>query len=410
MKRYFSALIALSALVVAGISAAPAGAATADDTWQYVPTSVGGTYTPIVGNFDGNDTTDVLWYTPNASSDSLWLFREGTRSAHISVPESIGSPHIPIVGNFAGDWRDDILWYTPGAGVDPLWVANSSAKRFDTTRTLQVRSTYQPVVLHDWRSSTTHDRIVWYSPSSTSVTVWRFGSSNTVSNAYTAVSGTIPASSKPVVGDWNLDGIDDLVWYGPGSAGDAKWLSRGDGSFTKTAISAGGAYQPVAVWGTWDDGLQPAGDSILWWGNGAAADAYWMNDGSAFHGASGAASTASGTPFPLFSGVDVVYEPNGPEQVFLGIPDFGPIGYDVASPTGRDIGPGIKPLSGDFDGDGGPDVLWYGPGAASDEIWYLQVDDSGALSKLGGEAPSSPARPAWAERIADAVRNGATRR
>jgi hypothetical protein len=206
-----------------------------------------------------------------------------------------------------------------------------------------------------------------------------------------------------------MDGIEDLVWYGPGTAGDAKWVSRSDGSSAKTAISAGGAYRPVTVWGTAFD-VQPFGDSILWWGDGAATDSYWVNDGAAFHGVSGAASTAKGTVFPLFSGVDVVYQPDGAEQVFVGLPDVAPVGYDVASPSGRDIGPGVKPLSGDFDGDGAPDVFWYGPGATGDEVWFFQTGEPAALDAGSARSQQSSGRPAWAERIAESVRDGATRR
>lgn len=391
MKRYLGALVALSALVGSIIAASPAGASTSDEAWEYVSAPVGGSYTPIVGNFDGNGTSDILWYTPNKSADSLWLFHGGSRQTHVNVPESVGSPHIPIVGNFAGDWRDDILWYTPGAAADPLWVASNTSTRF-TTRTLQVGGTYKPVVLRDWSDYATHDDIVWYSPSSTSVSIWHFGdTSNTVANPYKSLSFTIPAKSTPVVGDWNVDGIDDLVWYGPGTAGDAKWVSRTDGTFVNTLISAGGAYQPVAVWGTAFDGVTPVGDSILWWGNGAAADSYWSSDGSGFTKRAGATSTASGTPFPLFPGIDLVYEPSGPEQVFVDWGDGGPVSYDAASPSGRDIGAGVKPLAGDFDGDGAPDVFWYGPGTLGDEIWYFSPAVSPALRLDGSKSAARSA-------------------
>jgi hypothetical protein len=133
----------------------------------------------------------------------------------------------------------------------------------------------------------------------------------------------IPPSS-PVVGryapvgtDLDCDGADDLLWYGPGSAGDSRWAGHADRRFRSRAMSVTGRYLPVA--GDFDgDGC---GD-VLWYGPGTRADFVWA----------GGASVAS-------TGVSIT-------------------------------GLGYVPRTGDFDGDGRTDVLWYRPGGGADWVWY----------------------------------------
>ena len=47
-----------------------------------------------------------------------------------------------------------------------------------------------------------------------------------------------------------------------------------------------------------------------------------------------------------------------------------PAATDVQMARAASVPAETVPVLGDFDGDGRRDVLWYGPGAAADRLWY----------------------------------------
>ena len=54
----------------------------------------------------------------------------------------------------------------------------------------------------------------------------------------------VAGTYQPLVLDLDGSGVDDVVWYGPGSAGDALWLGHANGAFTSAAVQVKGTYKP----------------------------------------------------------------------------------------------------------------------------------------------------------------------
>jgi hypothetical protein len=132
-----------------------------------------------------------------------------------------------------------------------------------------------------------------------------------------APSSSVRGRYRAAATDLDCDGRDDLLWYGPGAQGDARWAGHTDRRFRVRSMSAGGDYIPVA--GDFDgDGC---GD-LLWYGAGTRPDHLWSG------------------------------------------------GSSVASRAITVDGAGYVPRAGDFDGDGRSDVLWYRPGSGSDFVWF----------------------------------------
>lgn len=61
--------------------------------------TVGGHYSPIVGDFDGDGAHDIFWYGPGSANDAIWWSnrnRTFTKSSSVNVSGS----YTPIAGDF----------------------------------------------------------------------------------------------------------------------------------------------------------------------------------------------------------------------------------------------------------------------------------------------------------------------
>jgi hypothetical protein len=121
------------------------------------------------------------------------------------------------------------------------------------------------------------------------------------------------------VGDFDGDALDDVFFYGPGSADDRLWTGTPGRRFVVSAAAVNGWYDPVALDATGD-----GTDEILWYAPGATTSYRW-------------------------------------ERLATGA--WGSRTLRTPALTGH-------PVVGDFDGDGLEDTLIAAAGAAPDAVWY----------------------------------------
>lgn len=133
---------------------------------------------------------------------------------------------------------------------------------------------------------------------------------------------TIGGRLLPLRGDFDGDGDDDILGWGPTRLGDdALHQTSGVARFTRRSLALEWAAGYWAITGRFDsdDKLD-----VIFYGPGATHDALWNWDGSA---------------------------------------------------QGRrrriSIGGNFVPVPGDFDGDSFTDVLWYTPGRSSHPVWFF---------------------------------------
>ena len=141
---------------------------------------------------------------------------------------------------------------------------------------VSISGTYTPIV-GDFTGNGIDD-VLWYAPGSAADHLWSF----TGSTAHTEVPGiTINGTYRPVVLDANGDSQDDILWYSPTGA-DTLWLF-GPGATTKTvkSISAGAGYTIVAGRFGNPSGGQPQ-DRVVFY-NAAGPDYFWTFDTAGNH-------------------------------------------------------------------------------------------------------------------------------
>jgi hypothetical protein len=354
------AFLAMSAVaMVLSVVGGPRVGAEVADGWDYRTIGLSGTYFPLVGQFAGDGATDILWYAPGTGADSLWIGHAGQRgsNAFTKVSVTINKAYIPIVGDFYGDDYSDIIWYAPGSDPDSVWVS-ADVPGYFTSQSINIGGTFKPTVLHDFTGLNRKDDVLWYAPGSAKDYLWHYDESG--SGAKTTVNLSITATFQVVVGDWNADHLEDVFLYAPGTTSDYRWASKPDGTFATSTYAVSTTYRPVTI-------HQTTGDGILWWGDGSAKEAYWVRNGASFKSVSIPSVSVRAAVTSAGLGSAIVAVPNDLDGAFVGTATGGDW-YKLAGAT-HDVTNQL-PVIGDFDDDDYIDVIWYGAGTQKDQLWY----------------------------------------
>jgi hypothetical protein len=175
---------------------------------------------PLTGHFRSRTHwTDIIWFDPRDATVDTWLFNHDF-SVSRSGPGSVellgvvdGTEYLPIVGNFDGDNRTDVFWYTPGVAPDWLWlsIGNQVAAVFDSYE-FAVDGEYHPIT-GDFDGDGDDD-LLWYRPAVETAGgnswIWYFDGASVDTHPV-----LIQGDYVPYVEDFDSDGCTDILWYDP---------------------------------------------------------------------------------------------------------------------------------------------------------------------------------------------------
>jgi hypothetical protein len=223
-----------------------------------------GSFVPLVGNFDGDPagTDDVYWYAPlrdanhpsvGGNGDEYWLTTPTGGHVTLNNPSVKNDGFsLPFAGDFDGDGTDEIFFYAPGSTPDQMWELSGSSPQ---VRTYTVAGFYQYPQVGDFDGNGTDD-ILWYAPGTRPDYVWFFDHDGSYETSRRYANGEY----VPMTGDFDGNGIDDIVWYGPGLSNDYEWNFAPGGSYTSRSRRVNGRYTTTV--GDFDGNGH---DDILWY-------------------------------------------------------------------------------------------------------------------------------------------------
>lgn len=303
-----------------------------------------GTYRPVVGDFDGSGSDDIVWHGRGARNDWLWRF-DGEEASRSSL--DLDHDRAATVGDFDGDDRDDVIWAddrssefwfgTPDGGFDEVTGPAGGS---------------QVVGVADIDGDG-HDDLVWREDARDGE-VW-FG---TADREFRRWNQRIPPEGSAFGADFDGDGDTDLVWASAAATTEL-WLGEGNGAFVVTPLALRGT-----VVGTGDVDGDDRDDLVV----------FQQGRPDVRLGTSAGRFRAASPPLPAASSVAVGdFDADG--QADLLLRDTGRLAVFSDGATidlpGGDVGLG-DPIVLDADGDGATDVYWYAPGRDPD---WLDVAD-----------------------------------
>ncbi len=264
-----------------------------------------------------------------------------------------GFNHV-VSGNFFGGPRDEMLFHSNGPDPEMLVsvaVAGGPNQITFTPYELPDSGLARPIV-GDFDGDG-FDEIFWYTRGPEPDVLWDFTAYDAVITTNFTVTGTF----TPVAGDFTGDGTDDIFFYGPGTALDLVWEFDAGGTYTESQVPVSGTYVPlVGSIGTNET------DDIFWYAAGPAADSMWdFNVGSLSRVSR--AMPVAGTYIPFT--FDLFGEGWGGGDIFWYAPgaatdtvwDFYLLGSERFSYQDPVKGT-YTPMSGDYLGDGLDDIVW----------------------------------------------------
>ena len=347
-------------------------------------------YAPLAGDFDGDGREDLVWvHTVSGTAQAAVGFGQpdatlDIRAAwtHPATPvEGWGNGYRAAVGDFDGDGLDDLVWNRRqnNEPVNAIYVALSNG---DGTFAAQGRLEHPRTGWADaWALHVAdvdgdgRDDLVWTLGKAAGhelyiARAWQGGTFTFEPLQSTSAGGWTDYSTR--IGDVNGDGRDDIIWNSVPLGTDVlsgvqnrTYVSRSDGDGTVTLL----AYQDFPAPSSWTDHAVHVGD----FDRDGRADLLWTATDRA---------------------VIPVYRVLGRTDGRFDAPGTAPGYQEVPHPVDNTL---MQTLIGDFNGDGGDDLLWNRRDVALNHLYVglSAVDGWFEFTPVDQEHPASQGGEDW---------------
>jgi len=196
---------------------------------------------PAHNDFNGDGISDILWRNDATGNITDWLgtanggFVGNTDAAWNNASSNW---HIVGTGDFNGDGRVDILWQsTDGEVTNWLGKANGGFQGNITNADNHVDSSWKVAATGDFNGDGRTD-ILWQNIDGT-ITDWLAQANGSFVGNLSNANNHVDAGWQVAgTGDFNGDGIDDILWRNTSSGNVTDWLGQPNGGFVGNTDAA----------------------------------------------------------------------------------------------------------------------------------------------------------------------------
>jgi spore germination protein YaaH len=176
-------------------------------------------------------------------------------------------------GHFTRDGETDLVLRNTSTGAVRLWKMNN--------HTIAATETMPTVADFNWKvvgvadvDSDGRQELIWHHQTTGGVVAWERNPSDGTWFSYNLGSAMAAPWKFGGVGDFNIDGHDDLVWHNPSNGQVALWTLK-NGAVTNSGVLASTAASPWTIVGVGDFNRDHYPDLLWRTDNGGTATVVW---------------------------------------------------------------------------------------------------------------------------------------
>ncbi len=275
--------------------------------------------------------SDVFWRNTNDGSNAIWDYTtSGAMGFTPAFPQNLGTDWSLLgTGDVDGDGRSDVIWRATSTGQVAVWLMSGAGSIASVTFPGVLSATQWELAGVGDLDGDGHADILWRDTGTGQVRAWYMGLNGQLdveANVGPVVSYS--AWSIKGLGDVNGDGIQDIIWFHPSDGVVAVWRMAPTGTpqfLFPGAVGAASTWQITKVGDFDGDGR----DDLFWRNTSDGTNAVWYFKGG---------NTIESADF------------------FVGTP----------------IAQWRLDVTGDYDGDGREDLMWYDVTSGATVRWLMQ--------------------------------------
>jgi FG-GAP-like repeat/RTX calcium-binding nonapeptide repeat (4 copies) len=213
------------------------------------------------GDFNGDGTDDILWLNPTNNHVDLWTMSNGHWSASSDVGSHPAGYAVAGAGDFNNDGTSDVLWYNAATGDTEAWMLANG--QWSASVDIGAHPAgWQPAGVGDFNHDGTSD-VLWFNPATNDAEVWLIQDGHWSASVNL---GAHPAGYHvAAVGDFAHDGNSDVLWYNPTTGDTDVWkIANGHWAGSDNLGAHPGGWAPAGAGDFNHDGI-----SDVLWGNAA---------------------------------------------------------------------------------------------------------------------------------------------
>lgn len=217
--------------------------------------TLGGYGWPLVGRWGPGAGDRVLWLDAQRPAVAVWSIGQGVgdMAERTACGLRTGAEQIARTGDFDGDGAPEVLWWDPRARTAVRWhparLWDGDGRCRDDAWSVLADAGDLPAraVVGDFDGDRGDD-LLWYAAGPGGESIWRLRGAT----PERLPAPPLDADATPCVGDFDGDGCDDVLWYAPAEPALPLWRARCDGDMAfetgETEPPPPGAY-PVGCGG-----------------------------------------------------------------------------------------------------------------------------------------------------------------